>query len=205
MLFEIMIIVLSGLPYLLAGVIYYKISTIIKVMSLDLNGILNNLDSGSEVPDEVDTPKAGMEQNTKREALKDVINQGKAHLLPGKKKWSLSRLDKSSDEVIDKLYDDYTQAELQYKAEKTGKAVGKHIVNLYSNGIDRVLKIDSVENLRRDINEDPIIKDSMADIGALMVGTFGKMLAPMLVACHTVNHTKGFSWEVETEDEDKDT
>ena len=28
----------------------------------------------------------------------------------------------------------------------------------------------------------------MADIGALMVGTFGRLLAPMLVACHTVNH-----------------
>ena len=173
MLFGILLIVLSGLPYLLAGVIYYKIRTIIKVMSLDLNAILDNLED-SKVPDEVDTPKEGMEQNTKREALKDVINGGKAHLLPGKKKWSLSRLDKSSDEVIDKLYDDYTQAKLQYKAEKTGKAVGKHIVNLYSNGVSKVLKIDSVEKLRRDINEDPIIKDSMADIGALMVGTLEK-------------------------------
>ena len=28
----------------------------------------------------------------------------------------------------------------------------------------------------------------MADIGALMVGTFGRLLAPILVACHTANH-----------------
>ena len=28
----------------------------------------------------------------------------------------------------------------------------------------------------------------MADIGALMVGTFGRLLAPMLVTCHTANH-----------------
>ena len=72
MLFKILLIVLSGLPYLLAGVIYYKIHTIIKAMS-DLNAILDNLED-SNVHDEADMLKEGMEQNTKREALKDVIN-----------------------------------------------------------------------------------------------------------------------------------
>ena len=28
----------------------------------------------------------------------------------------------------------------------------------------------------------------MEDIGALMVGTFGRLLAPLLVACHTAIH-----------------
>ena len=32
----------------------------------------------------------------------------------------------------------------------------------------------------------------MADIGALMVTTFGKWLSPVLVACHTANHAEGF-------------
>ena len=32
----------------------------------------------------------------------------------------------------------------------------------------------------------------MADIGALMVNTFGKWLSPILIVCHTVNHTQGF-------------
>ena len=32
----------------------------------------------------------------------------------------------------------------------------------------------------------------MADIGALMLVTFGKWLSPMLIACHTANHVK---WE----------
>ena len=36
----------------------------------------------------------------------------------------------------------------------------------------------------------------MADVGALMVGTFGRYLAPLLIAAHTANHTEGF---VETE------
>ena len=29
----------------------------------------------------------------------------------------------------------------------------------------------------------------MVDIGALMVLTFGKWLAPLLITCHTANHT----------------
>ena len=45
---------------------------------------------------------------------------------------------------------------------------------------------------QKDIEEDPIIKDSMADIGALMVSTFKKWLSPILIACHTANHTQGF-------------
>ena len=72
-----------------------------------------------------------------------------------------------------------------------------HVVNMYSKGVSRVLKIDSVEQLRRDIDNDPIIKESMADVGALMVGTFGRYLAPLLIAAHTANHTEGF---VETEE-----
>ena len=32
----------------------------------------------------------------------------------------------------------------------------------------------------------------MADIGALMVSTFRKWLSPILIACHTANHTQGF-------------
>ena len=58
--------------------------------------------------------------------------------------------------------------------------------------MSKVLRIDDMEQLRKDIDEDPIIKDSMADIGALMVSTFGKWLSPILIVCHTANHTQGF-------------
>ena len=74
----------------------------------------------------------------------------------------------------------------------TTRSMGSHIVKLYSHGVSKVLKIDNIEKLKQDIEEDPIIKDSMADIGILMVTTFGKWLSPILVACHTANHTKGF-------------
>ena len=64
-----------------------------------------------------------MQQCKKREALKDAIKQGKAHLIGGKKRWTTDRIDKAKDSVIDKLYNDYTQREIQYKAENTGKAM----------------------------------------------------------------------------------
>ena len=37
------------------------------------------------------------------------------------------------------------------KGEKTGKALGKHVINLYSIGISRWVKIWDVYKLRQDI------------------------------------------------------
>ena len=45
-----------------------------------------------------------------------------------------------------------------------------------------------VKKLRQDIENDPIIKDQMVNLGCLFVCTFGYYLAPVLVAAHTVNN-----------------
>ena len=74
------------------------------------------------------------------------------------------------------------------KYEKTGKALGKHVINLYSSGISRVVKIRDVKKLRQDIENDPIIKDQMANLGCLLVCTFGDYLAPISVTVHTVEN-----------------
>ena len=74
------------------------------------------------------------------------------------------------------------------KGEKTGKALGKHVINLYSTGISRWLKIKDVKKLRQDIKNDPIIKDQTANLGCLFVRTFGNYLAPVLIAEHTANN-----------------
>ena len=78
------------------------------------------------------------------------------------------------------------------KAERTGKTVSKHVVNLYSTGVSKIVKIDNIDQLREDIDEDPIIRDSMAEVGALLVETFGRYLAPLLVLAHTANRSEGF-------------
>ena len=172
---EMLLEILLVLPlYVMIAAAVWRFRHVIKIMT-DFEAIF---------ADEVDTPEKGVE---KREFLKDLISQGKK--LPGNP--SAEHIDKASDEEVEQLHRKYTQQELHRKGVKTGKAMGKHLIKLYSNGVCKVLKIDDLEQLRQDIDEDPIIKDSMADIGALMVSTFGKWLSPILIACHTANHTQG--------------
>ena len=137
--------------------------------------------------DAVDTPKEGIELHKKRECLKSVMDKGKGHLLGGSK-WTHERVDKASDETINKKYTEYKQRELNEKGEKTGKALGKHVINLYSTGISRWVKIKDVKKLRRDIENDPIIKGQMAGLGCLFVCKFGNCLASVLIAANTTNN-----------------
>ena len=136
--------------------------------------------------DVVDTPKEGIGQHKKQECLKSVIDKGKAHLLGHK--WTHGRVDKDSDEIINKTYAEYKQRELTEKGEKTGKTLGKHVLNLYSTGISRWLKIKDATKWRQDIENDPIIKDQMVNLGCLFVCTFGIYLAPILIAAHTAKN-----------------
>ena len=159
----------------------------------DVGDILSDDDFFGDV---VYTPKEDIEQHKKRECLKSVIDKGKAHLLGHK--WTHGRVDKASDEIINKTYAEYKQRELTEKGEKTGKALGKHVINLYSTGISRRLKIKDVKKLRQDIVNDPIIKDQMANLGCLFVCTFGDYLAPVLIAAHTANNVD-FGGEPENE------
>ena len=82
--------------------------------------------------DVVDTPREGIEQHKKREELKNAVDKGKLH------KWTHRGVDKASDKIINKTYTEYRQREFNQKGEKTMKALGKHVINLYSTGISRV-------------------------------------------------------------------
>ena len=122
----------------------------------------------------------------KQEELKSVLDKGQAHLLGHQ--WTHKRVEKTSDEIINKTYAEYRQRELNEKGEKTEKALGKHVINLYSTGISRWLKIKDVKKLRQDIENGPIIKDQMANLGCLFVCTFGDYLAPVLIVARTYNN-----------------
>ena len=122
--------VLFILPlYLILFFIWYRFRHLIKIMA-DVGDILND-----DFDDVVDTPKEGIEQHKKREELKNVIDKGRPHLLGHK--WTHGRVDKASDEIINKTYAEDKQRELNQKGEKTGKVLGKHVINLYSTGISR--------------------------------------------------------------------
>ena len=175
--------------------IFYKFRRVIKAMTDFL-----------ELFDEVDTPKEAVltaqheqqheQQHDNRQFLIEVVSQGKADLLPGKTPWTIARIKKAPDAVIEKLKNQFVQNEIKHKAQNTGKAVSKHVVNLYSTGVSRFLKIDSIEQLRQDINDDPIIKESMAEVGALLVSAFGPWLSPLLVVAHTANRCQGFTMHI---------
>ena len=51
-----------------------------------------------------------------------------------------------------------------------------------------MVKIRNVKKLQQDTENDPIIKDQMANLGCLLVCAFVNFLAPFLVAVHTVNN-----------------
>ena len=53
------------------------------------------------------------------------------------------------------------------KLEK--KALSKYVISLYSSEISQVVKIRDVKKLQQDIDNDPIVKDQMAQLGCLLV------------------------------------
>ena len=72
--------------------------------------------------------------------------------------------------------------------KKTGKAPGKHVINLYSTDVSQWVNIKDVKKLLQDIENDLIIKDQMAGLGSLFVCTLGDYLIPVLTAAHTANN-----------------
>ena len=189
--------VLLILPlYLILFFIWWRFKPLIKAMT-DVGDIFNDNFFG----DTVDTPKESIEQHKKRECLKSAMDKGKSHLLGSK--WTYERVDKASDETIHKKYAEYIQRELNKKGEKTGKALGKYLINLYSTGISQWVQIKDVKKLQQDTENDPIIKDQIADLGCLFVCTFGNFLAPVLVAAHTVNNLD-LGDELENEDYERE-
>ena len=51
------------------------------------------------------------------------------------------KLDKARDETTNKAYAGYKQREPNEKGEKTGKVLGKHVINLHSTRISQAVKV----------------------------------------------------------------
>ena len=69
--------------------------------------------------------------------------------------------------------------------------MARYFINLYSNAVNKVLVTDDIKQLKNDNYNDLIIRDSMVDIGALMVRI--KWLSSILVICYTMNHTQSLN------------
>ena len=66
-----------------------------------------------------DTRKEGIEQHRKQECLKSVIRKGK--VLVNKKQCIQKRIDKASEETINKTYAKYKQHKLNEKGKNMGR------------------------------------------------------------------------------------
>ena len=104
MIFEVLLV----LPlYVVIFGIFWSFRYIIKMMTEIDEIILANC-SLEEETTQKDTSKRGF--------FISVIEQGKADKLSGKTPWSMKRLEKATDQVIEKLYNEYQQADARHKA-----------------------------------------------------------------------------------------
>ena len=94
---------------------------------------------------------------------------------------------KASDEVINKTYTEYKQCEITQKGEKTTKALGKHVIKLYSKSISQFVKIRDAKKLCLEIEDDTLIQDQMVNLGCFLVYTLGDYLAPVLMGVYVLN------------------
>ena len=84
----------------------------------------------------------------------------------GKKchKWTHGRVDKASDEVTKKTYGEYKPRELNEKGEKTGKALGQHVIILYSTTISRMVKRVAQEACDKEVRRKPRSLEFIPDV-----------------------------------------
>jgi hypothetical protein len=180
MILEVLLI----LPlYLGIFLIIFRFRPIIKAMA-DFNEFL----------DCVDTPKEAMDQSRKREHLRGLIERGEAQKLGGKTPWTIDRLDKASDKVIDKLY-----AALD-KQPVAPNAPPKDILS-------HMAGVKNFDSMMKDINGNFLIKNSASEmvgnitnkvgfsgnspmevLGSHVYEKCGFYLAPVSLFCTVFNH-----------------
>ena len=91
--------VLLILPlYLLLFITCWRFRNLIKIMA----GVGDILNDDEFFGDVVDTPEEGTEQHKNREKLKSIIGKGRLGY-----KWTHEKVDKTSDEIINKAYAAY--------------------------------------------------------------------------------------------------
>ena len=95
------------------------------------HSIINIMSNVENVFDVVDTPKEAVDNSQKRELLKQLLEQGK--IFPGKKPWTIERLNKTSNKVINNLYESIIKPE--------------------SNPIDILSKLAGVDNFQTMMND----------------------------------------------------
>lgn len=76
------------------------------------------------------------------------MSRKEVYLVGGNKQWTQETVGKYCYKTVIKVYAENKQHQLN---RKTGKALGKHIISLYSSGISELVKVSDIKKLQQDI------------------------------------------------------
>ena len=178
---KMMIEAIFVLPiYIAIFVIYFRFKPLIKRMA-EANDILSDLLSDTSETNRV------ADCASKREFLLEKLENGE-QISNSKTPWTVERLEKASDKVIEKLYDKY-QNPLPVKINKQealemGKTVCPVVIEMYAEGLENIIDhfpyisekyTINVEKLKRNISTNKLFCDNLAiKIGSKMIEQMGE-------------------------------
>ena len=178
---KMMIEAIFVLPiYIAIFVIYFRFKPLIKRMA-EANDILSDLLSDTSETNRV------ADCASKREFLLEKLKNGE-QISNSKTPWTVERLEKASDKVIEKLYDKY-QNPLPVKINKQealemGKTVCPVVIEMYAEGLENIIDhfpyisekyTINVEKLKRNISTNKLFCDNLAiKIGSKMIEKMGE-------------------------------
>lgn len=182
MLIELLLV----LPlYLGIFVIYFRFQSIIKVMTEEANYILSELISDTENP-------TAQSDISKRDFLLEKIKNGES-ISNSKTPWTVERLEKASDKVVDKLFDKYQNPPVtcgsakninKKEALELGKPISPVVIEMYAEGLKTLVDqmpyikgryIINSEKLKRNIATNKLFCDNLAiKIGSKMIEHMGE-------------------------------
>ena len=120
--------------------------------------------------------------NAKRERIYSVVASGKSKQYLGKS-MSIEDVQKLTDEEIETLHDRYSSL----LGSKLVKNFGQVIVKLFSNTISKYLPVDE-EKLRHELEDNPLINNTLGSFCCNLYYKFGPLLAPVVVALITFDN-----------------
>ena len=119
----------------------------------------------------------------KRQKLLECVLTGNSKLYLGKV-YTEERVNKLSDEEVDKLLSNY-EAKL---SGQMVKSLGKSIINMYSIGACAALGISNQDALSEDLENDPFLNSALQRFTCELYYRFGSFLAPLSSGLITSRH-----------------
>jgi len=121
--------------------------------------------------------------HNKRERLYQLITTGKSKLYLGKQ-LTVEEVQTFTLEEVEDYYARYQSA----LGAKMSKSIGKTLISIYTKAINHFFKVKDVEHLSEELNNDPIVSNTIGSISCELYYRFGNFLGPIAVGLISANH-----------------